>query len=268
MDRIIGLTLHSAALWFFLLSNVAAQSTIHTARQSAIGTAITVQGVVLNGEELGPIRYVQDSTGGIGVYPGNGSVPAFSGANPGDIIRVSGTLTSYRGLLEINPVTAYEAISEGNALPVPKSITLAELGPGNEGELIKISCVQWTSETTFAGGEILVSDEEGTTSTVYFRGGHPLIGQPVPAPAMDIIGISSRFDTPQILPRSQNDFTPAAMTRTWPRSSARSAPPTCRPSAAAARTAEPNSSASAEMPQRERLHSSWSAGCRSVALRS
>ncbi|MCB0657159.1 MAG: T9SS type A sorting domain-containing protein [Saprospiraceae bacterium] len=210
MDRIIGLTLHSAALWFFLLSNVAAQSTIHTARQSAIGTAITVQGVVLNGEELGPIRYVQDSTGGIGVYPGNGSVPAFSGANPGDIIRVSGTLTSYRGLLEINPVTAYEAISEGNALPVPKSITLAELGPGNEGELIKISCVQWTSETTFAGGEILVSDEEGTTSTVYFRGGHPLIGQPVPAPAMDIIGISSRFDTPQILPRSQNDFTPAA----------------------------------------------------------
>jgi len=35
---------------------------------------VAVTGVVLNGDELGRVRYIQDSTAAIAVYPGSGSV--------------------------------------------------------------------------------------------------------------------------------------------------------------------------------------------------
>lgn len=167
---------------------------------------MTVQGVVLNDDALGIIRYIQDSTGGIGVYPGSGSVTGVGEAAPGDVIQVTGTLVTYHGLLEINPVTSFIRLSQGHTLPDPLPLTLGELGPANEGQLVRISCLTWPSVTNFSGGETQVADQEGTTATIFLRNGHPAIGKPVPGATMDIVGISSRFDGPQLLPRGVEDF--------------------------------------------------------------
>ena len=132
-----------AVILVFLCLPAKAQDVISIVRQLPVGSQVTVQGLVLNDNALGSIRYIQDSTGGIGVFPGNGSVTGVGGASPGDRIQVTGTLSSYHGLLEINPVTSFILKSTGNPLPEPLPITLAELGPANEGQLVRITCISW-----------------------------------------------------------------------------------------------------------------------------
>src|SRR5437867_996725 len=85
---------------------------ISSARSMAPGNVVTVSGIVTNGFELGAIRYIQDGTAGISVYDAQ-----LNGVNRGDVITVTGTLTDYFNLLEINPVTAFTVNSSGNPLP-------------------------------------------------------------------------------------------------------------------------------------------------------
>ena len=61
--------------------------TIGEARTQAINATVTVKGIVTNGSEFGDIRYIQDGTGGIGVYNPD------LGANVvrGDSIQVTGS---------------------------------------------------------------------------------------------------------------------------------------------------------------------------------
>ena len=41
---------------------------ILTARSQGVGANVTVTGVVTNGDELGPIRYIEDGTAGLALY--------------------------------------------------------------------------------------------------------------------------------------------------------------------------------------------------------
>ncbi|MDX2431320.1 MAG: hypothetical protein QNK35_10320, partial [Bacteroides sp.] len=61
------------AFTFLLLAIVALpgktqSESIKSAKGKDIGSTVTISGVVINGDELGVIRYVQDPTGGIAVY--------------------------------------------------------------------------------------------------------------------------------------------------------------------------------------------------------
>ena len=51
----------------FIVS-VFAQTDIATARAQGIGATVTITGVVTNGDELGPIRYIEDATAGMAIY--------------------------------------------------------------------------------------------------------------------------------------------------------------------------------------------------------
>ena len=62
--------------------------TIAEARASAEGTTVTVRGIVVNGSELGPIRYMQDETGAIAAY----DFAATADVVAGDSIEVTGVL--------------------------------------------------------------------------------------------------------------------------------------------------------------------------------
>jgi hypothetical protein len=97
------------------------QMSIEEARNAGAGASVTVTGMILNGPELGIIRYIQDSTAAIAVYPGSGSVPL--NAARGDIITVSGTNKIYANLLEVDVLTNVEILSSGNDLPPPVLIT-------------------------------------------------------------------------------------------------------------------------------------------------
>ena len=105
-------------------------STIAEVREQATGSVFT-KGVVTSVE--GKNVYIQDATAAILVY---GSA-AITDLTVGDEITISGSLTTYHGLLEIqNP--EYQIVSTDNTV-TPEVMTIAEvLASDKQGWLVKI----------------------------------------------------------------------------------------------------------------------------------
>ncbi|QTN37842.1 T9SS type A sorting domain-containing protein [Cryomorphaceae bacterium] len=193
-----------------LISAAVSAQDIATARQQAIGTVVTVSGIVTHGDELGIIRYVQDATAGIACYPGSGSVP-FS-VNPGDSVSITGPLKDYNGLLEVDPITSYTVHSSGNPIPAPVVITVPQMDEPYEGQLVRVNGITFTNGGgTFSVGTYNFSDAGGNVGTIYVRNGHPLLGELVPLGSLDMVGIMSQFTFTgfggyQLLPRDTSDL--------------------------------------------------------------
>jgi phosphatidylserine/phosphatidylglycerophosphate/cardiolipin synthase-like enzyme len=205
---------HTSILFFLLTSaGLHAQLPIAQARDLPPGTVVTVRGIATNGAELGKVRYVQDATAGLAVFPGTGSAPGFEAAvGPGDSVEVTGPLVSYHGLLEISPVTAYTVIAPDLPLPAPVPATLAELGEDLEGQLVSIECVHFAQggSAWFAGGGLYtLEDASGVATELYVRNGHPLTGTAVPAGKLQLRAIVSDYDGRQLLVRSAADWSAA-----------------------------------------------------------
>ena len=200
---------------FFLLSfivvfsSLKAQIDIIEARGLNVGDEVTVEGIVTNGFELGIIRYIQDETGGIAVYPGQGSVADFpDNVSRGDIIRVRGPLKVFNELLEIDPVLEYTVISSGNPLPDPKEVSPSEINEDHEAQLVTLNNVKFDDGgAVFAVGNYSFS-ADGMSSEIYVRSNHPLVGQEIPLASVKLTGIVSQFNSIyQVLPRDNNDIT-------------------------------------------------------------
>ena len=182
--------------------------TIAAARAAGVGQTVTFSGIAVNGSELGVIRYFEDSTAGIAVYGSN-----LSGVHRGDLVTVTGLLTDYNNLLEMNPVTSFTITSSGNALPIPFVLTPIQIDEPYEGELITVNNVSFTS----GGGNFAVNTNYAFTSggqagTIRVTGAsNPLIGTVIPTGTVNLTAITSQFTTTyQILPRDLNDITNVA----------------------------------------------------------
>ena len=185
-----------------------AQIDISEARSMPLGTTVTIEGIVTNGDELGIIRYLQDGTGAIPAYPGTGSAANFpESVKRGDEIQVTGVLKDYNGLLEIDPITSFSVITNDNTIPSPLEITPNGVNEANEAKLVTIS------GATFSNGGGLFSTGNytftagGETSEIYVRTNHPLIGTTIPLASVNITGIASQFMSQyQVLPRDVADI--------------------------------------------------------------
>ena len=51
-----------------LISLIGLSQDIATARAQGIGSTVTITGIATNGNELGPIRYIEDATAGMALY--------------------------------------------------------------------------------------------------------------------------------------------------------------------------------------------------------
>ncbi|MEO5585554.1 MAG: phospholipase D-like domain-containing protein [Flavobacteriales bacterium] len=189
--------------------------TVADARNAALGSSVTVSGIVTSGPSLGGIRYLQDATGGIAAFPGSGSVSGFSPA-PGAAITLTGTLTEYSGLLEITPISAFTINSTGNALPAPEVITPNGLNESVEARMVRIEGVYFSGSGVFSAGTWPVQAST-QTANIYLASGPPLIGTAVPTGPVDITGIASQYDPSvpytsgyQLLPRGATDIIPHA----------------------------------------------------------
>lgn len=185
---------------------------IAEARTMPAGSLVTVRGLVTNGDELGKIRFMQDHSAGIALFPGSGSQPGFeSSVLLGDSLEVSGYLVNYFGLLEISPILTFDIISRNRPLPTPKPVTLNNLNNDLEGQLVSIDCLDFSVSGTFSNsGSYTVSDALGNSSSIYLRSGHPMLGTPIPGQPTRIQAILSAYGDFQLLPRTIADFTPAS----------------------------------------------------------
>ena len=122
-------------LLIFCVTGVQAQN-IASARTQIIGSTVTISGIITNGDELGPIRYIEDATAAIAAYdPTN-----FVGTLRGDSITVTGELVDYNGLLEIQPVNNFSNHGAGYSIN-PQIITPLQIDENTESELVQIENV-------------------------------------------------------------------------------------------------------------------------------
>jgi phosphatidylserine/phosphatidylglycerophosphate/cardiolipin synthase-like enzyme len=179
-----------------------------------VNTLVTVRGIVTVANEFGGPSYIQDNSGGIGVFG-----PSFSTAvTIGDEVVVSGLVQPFNGLSEIvNPIL-HSVLSTGNPVEplVATAHQIANDGVGGvevyEGLLVRINNVTVTGTGTWAYTNYPLNDPTGATE-VRIDNNTNLIGQPIPAGAFDIIAVVGQFisNPPyiggyQLLPRFTNDI--------------------------------------------------------------
>ena len=184
---------------------------IATARTSPLGSTVTVRGLVLNGEELGSIRYLQDNTGAIAAYDFSLMAPVMAGYS----MEVTGVLYNYNGLLELSPVTSLTIINSGNPLPAPEPVTLSSgWVEGYEARLVQVSSVEFTATGTFstAGSGTNYDLTDGvSTGQVRVLTSTNIDGTAIPEEEVNVTGIMSQYAPGgtggyQLLPRGLEDI--------------------------------------------------------------
>lgn len=193
------------------LTQVNAQTTIADARAQGVGSTVTVTGTVINGDELGLIRYIQDSTGGLAIYSNQ-----LSSNDRGDNVTVTGTLKDYNQLMEMDPVTSATTNSSGNTV-TSKTITISEIGEANEGMLVTIQNVIFADAGgTFSGSSNYSASVGGLSFEIRIHNNCDLVGELIPTGSVNITGIISQYSysSPtegyQILVRDANDIESSA----------------------------------------------------------
>ncbi|HIQ77092.1 MAG TPA: CehA/McbA family metallohydrolase [Candidatus Faecousia excrementipullorum] len=135
------------------------------------GVKFTIEGVVTSNASgydkntaFFDCIYLQDSTGGINAFPVAGNYKI------GDILRITGTTSSYQGERQIN-VTSVEKI--GETTPVaPKEVTAKQINDGSVlGQLVKLKGTVVSFEK--ANGlvqTIIVKDAAGNEARIFIDG--------------------------------------------------------------------------------------------------
>jgi phosphatidylserine/phosphatidylglycerophosphate/cardiolipin synthase-like enzyme len=208
------LTAVLVSAFLFSTSETSAQSDILDARTNYnVGQTVTVTGIITSGDDLGSVRYLQDASAGIALYPGSDWSDWAAEPNPGDEVTVTGEITEYNGLLEIGPdLTQVDVLSSGNPLPEAQVVTPSQLNESLEGEIVIIP-----NSSFDAGGQIIESNATytftsgGQDGIVYIRSSNSLVGTTLNGCEMDLVGIVSQFSFDgyggyQLLPRGASDM--------------------------------------------------------------
>ncbi|RPI18233.1 MAG: T9SS C-terminal target domain-containing protein [Ignavibacteriae bacterium] len=201
---------------FILASQLQAQViTIDSARKVPLNTIVTVRGVISTSSELGiPTVYFQDPTAGLVGY----DAAFFNGTDYGDSVQVTGTMTEYNGLRELQPVSSFTVLDSGLTV-VPKVVTTTQIrvtGENYEAQLIKINNVTavhnlqganvttWTVTSSGTNYRIISG---GDSCEIRIYGSTNIANTAIPPFPFSVIALASQFSTSyQILPRSLSDF--------------------------------------------------------------
>lgn len=148
-----------------VLANANGSQPISQVRTSPEGKPYTVTGKIIsvvNGWG-GNGFYIQDSNGtGLYIYPGKDL-----GYASGDIIQLTGTLTNFKGELQLKSITAHKKL-EGQ-LPTPvKETTIPELEKANPSTLVKLSnvTVGEIASDKYETSSFKVTDKDGQSVAV------------------------------------------------------------------------------------------------------
>jgi phosphatidylserine/phosphatidylglycerophosphate/cardiolipin synthase-like enzyme len=154
----------------------------------AVGSEVTVTGTVtVNWSGTKTSFYLQDGTAGIDFYS---SSPPSVTLVAGDSILVTGSITQFRGLTEIQPdFASLQILATGRPAPEPLVLTCAEVNATfhldgsepNEGRVVRVNGV------TYDAVNSTITDATGTTD-IFIPASYP----PTPS-VFDVIGILQQY---------------------------------------------------------------------------
>ncbi|WP_373428352.1 DUF5689 domain-containing protein [Paenibacillus sp. W4I10] len=188
---------------------IPAAITVAEARTKAVGTTVTIEGVVTTepGAFGGQAFYLQDETAGIYVFQHT------SGFHAGDKVKVTAATTIYNSEFELTDIVAIEKTGTAS---VPAPIEVTAITDANQGQLVQLKNVtieNIISATPVGSFEFDAVAADGTSTHIRVdtRTGVTETSFPYAAgDKIDITGISAIFkDVYQLKPRSLNDFVPA-----------------------------------------------------------
>ena len=149
---------------------------VGTARDQGAGEVVTVEGTVSRAE--GAFTYLQDETGGLAIRQTSGDffdAVASYYVTEGAVVRVTGRLSEFNGLLWINgnDLEAFTVVEQAEP-PEPQVVTLAELaadGEAYEGELVRVFDLTFPEDAFQfeAGTTYEVTDPTDDSGTVTVR---------------------------------------------------------------------------------------------------
>lgn len=184
--------------------------------KSKSGQMVTIEGVVtadnaaIGGGKLS--TYIQDGTSGINVFEMDPA--AFPELKEGKRVKITGTITSYRSLTEIQPqANGIEVLAESVELPQPKSMTIADLQDSaksepNEGQLVQVTGFIEFIPTSPSGGGYNISfiDENFQSTTLRVMEDSMDITQLQKGKWVEVTAILSQFNEYQLIPRKAEDL--------------------------------------------------------------
>ena len=207
----------TACFTFFAVAQVYGQQSILDMRENYnIGQTVTVTGVVTSDDNLGSVRYLQDATAGIALYPGQDWSAWEATPQIGDSLSVTGEITEYNGLLEVVPNLTDVTFFGQGTVPTPLEITPSQMGENLEGQLVRINGVTFPLAGTFiTGNNTYDFTSAGESGVIYVRTSNSLVGEELTGCEVDMLGIVSQFSFDgfggyQILPRGPVDLIPAS----------------------------------------------------------
>jgi phosphatidylserine/phosphatidylglycerophosphate/cardiolipin synthase-like enzyme len=186
-----------------------------------LGQTVTLRGVVTSSGELGTsLVYFQDPTGGMVAF----DQPFNNNTNNGDSVQVTGVVTQYNGLTELQPVNSSSLLASN--IPVtPVIVNTNQIRAGGEnyeGKLIRINNIiavkntsgQPVTQWTVSGSGTNYRIFDGTDSCEIRIYSTTNIGNTqIPQFPFSVVAVNSQFDSSppynsgyQILPRSLSDF--------------------------------------------------------------
>jgi len=187
------------------MSTLFGQTDIADARTFPEGSTVTISGVASDGGELGPIRYIQDLSGGLPIYGG----PLINGVDRGDSVEVTGVIKHFNGLIEIDPITALTPKGTGIEI-APWNINIVDLGNTYEGRLVRIDNVTFPNAgSNFANATNYTFTDGTNNGTIRINSGTAMAGQTIPGGALSVVGLLSEYSGLfQLLPRNMSDIFP------------------------------------------------------------
>jgi hypothetical protein len=176
---------------------------------------VTIRGIVTVANEFGGPSYLQDNSGGLGVFGSSFS----TGVAIGDEVIVSGVIQPFSGLSEIVTPILQSILSSGNTID-PLVVTAAQVandGAGGvelyEGQLIRLNGVTVVGTGTWQPNTNYVLFDATDSTQIRIDNNTAIVGTPVPAGPFDLVGVVGQFVTTppyiggyQILPRTTADI--------------------------------------------------------------
>jgi len=179
-----------------------------------LNQVVTISGEVTVSNQFGRVASVQDSSGGVMVFDA-----AFASAVAiGDSVTISGKVTQYQGLTELQNITIVHHQSKSPAIE-PQQVTcrnIATEGAGGiehfEGELLIIDNVTVNTSAWGANANYILSDATGSCA-IRIDDECNIANTLAPSGTFDVIGVLSQYDTSspytsgyQLMPRFSSDI--------------------------------------------------------------